>query len=130
VTLICKVYVLMSNYPQELDTLLHLLAETQASDIVVLDVKNLTSVTDYMIITTGRSARNVKAIAEGLLEQPKGLLPRIMGVSGMESGEWVLVDFGDFILHIMQDETRKNYNLEALWQGKTSYKPHDISHYK
>ncbi len=113
----------MSTYPKQLNRLLEILLETQASNTVVLDVQEMTSITDYMIITTGRSSRNVKAIAEIILEQPKNTLPKVLAISGMELGEWVLIDFGDFILHIMQEQTRINYNLEALWQKDFSEKP-------
>lgn len=97
--------------------LVHLLDENQAIDIRILDVKDHTSVTDTMIICSGRSSRHVKAIAENLLEQSKkhGQLP--LGVHGLETGDWVLIDLGDCIVHVMQAETRAFYNLEGLWQN-------------
>jgi ribosome-associated protein len=107
----------MNQYPTTIKTLLSILDNTHATNTVVLDVKNLTAVTDYMIITTGRSSRNVKAIAETILEQPKDIFPKAIGVSGMELGEWVLLDFGDFIVNIMQEQTREHYQLEELWQN-------------
>ena len=114
---------LMNVYPQQLNKLLEILEETHASNTIVLDVHDITSITDYMIITTGRSSRNTKAIAEIILEQPKNTMPKVLAISGMELGEWVLIDFGDFILHIMQEHIRENYNLEALWKNDLSNKP-------
>lgn len=97
--------------------LVHLLDESQANEINILDVKGYTSVTDVMIICSGRSSRHVKAIAENLIEHSKkqGQLP--LGVHGLETGDWVLIDLGDCIVHVMQPETRAFYNLEGLWQN-------------
>lgn len=97
--------------------LVHLLDESQANEINILDVKGYTSVTDVMIICSGRSSRHVKAIAENLIEHSKkqGQIP--LGVHGLETGDWVLIDLGDCIVHVMQPETRAFYNLEGLWQN-------------
>ncbi|KTD16092.1 ribosome silencing factor [Legionella jordanis] len=106
----------MSEQPELLKQLLQSLDDNQASNIVVIDVRKQTSVTDYMVICSGRSSRHVKAIAELSVEQLKktGLVP--LSQTGLETGEWVLIDFGDFVLHVMQEEIRNFYNLEGLWQ--------------
>lgn len=100
-----------------LQLLLKSLEDALAAEVVVIDVKKQTSVTDYMIICNGRSSRHVKAIAEQVIEQMKlnGFVP--LSQNGRETGEWVLIDFGDFVLHIMQPESRTFYNLEGLWHN-------------
>ncbi|KTD09480.1 ribosome silencing factor [Legionella jamestowniensis] len=107
----------MSEQPLLLKKLLQALDDNQAIDIVTIDVAQQTSVTDYMIICSGRSSRHVKAIAELVIEKMKaeGLMP--LSQNGLETGEWVLVDFGDFVLHVMQADIRSFYNLEGLWQN-------------
>lgn len=91
------------------------LEDIKAEDIKVLDVTNMTDVTDFMIIATGKSTRQVKALASSVSSQAKvaGILP--MGVEGEDVGEWVLVDLGDVIAHILTPEMRATYNLEKLW---------------
>lgn len=92
------------------------LDDSQANDIKVIDVRQQTTITDYMIIASGRASRHVKAIAQKLMEDIKmaGLPP--INSSGLESADWALVDFGDFIVHVMQAESRQFYNLEDLWE--------------
>ena len=80
-----------------------------------LDVRHLTSMTDEMIIASGRSDRHVRAIAQALLERCKAAGCEPLGVEGLESGEWVLVDLGNVIAHIMLPKTRDFYSLEKLW---------------
>lgn len=90
-------------------------ADMKARDVVTLDVKTKSTITDTMIVCSGNSKRHVIAIAEHVaLEAKQQGLP-VLGVEGKESGEWVLVDLGDTILHVMQDETRDFYQLEKLW---------------
>lgn len=99
-----------------LNKILELLEEFQLQDILSLDVKAQTTITDTMVIATGRSSRHVTSSAQNLIEAMKkeGHIP--IGSSGFENGEWVLVDFGDVIVNIMQASTRVFYNLEGLWQ--------------
>jgi ribosome-associated protein len=100
-----------------LDQLIKSIEDTQATDITVIDVRQETTITDYMIIVSGRASRHVKAIAHKVMEDMKPLgLPSI-NCNGLETGDWVLVDFGDFILHVMQPESRLFYNLEELWKA-------------
>ncbi len=106
----------MLNQSALLNELVFVLQENKALDTITLDVRDQTSVTDYMIITTARSARHVKAIAEYAKEHMKKHQLRALGTHGLEDAQWVLVDFGDFILHIMQPESRDFYQIEDLWQ--------------
>ena len=101
-----------------LNTLLKALDDMQAIDVKVIDVSRQTTITDYMIICSGRSSRHVKAIAENLLEQLKACGLPALGQSGLDSGDWALLDFADFVVHVMQPESREFYNLEGLWQEK------------
>lgn len=96
------------------------LEELKAKDIVKIDVREHTSVTDYMIIASGASNRQVKALADNVVEKAKDAGRQPMGVEGKESGEWVLVDLADVVVHIMQPATREFYDLERLWQSAES----------
>ena len=91
------------------------LEDIKARDIVVLDVRKLTSLYDTMIIASAESNRQVKALANHVRERLKEIGATIVGVEGEETGEWVLVDAGDIIVHIMQPQARAYYNLEELW---------------
>jgi ribosome-associated protein len=91
--------------------------ELKGENIVVLDVKNLTFVTDHMIITSGRSARQVKALAENVIAKAKAAGERPLGIEGLDGGEWVLVDLVDVVVHVMQPDTRAYYELEKLWSA-------------
>jgi ribosome-associated protein len=92
------------------------LDDLKAVDVRVIDVRELTTVTDYMIVASGRSDRQVRSIADHVAMQAKaaGLPP--LGTEGQETGEWVLVDMGDVVLHVMDPETRDVYQLEKLWE--------------
>lgn len=98
----------------------HALDEMHAIDVTVINVREHTSVTDYMIICSGRSSRHVKAVAEGLIDHMKKAGLPILSQSGLEGGDWALIDFGDFVIHIMQPDSRSFYNLEGLWQTPSS----------
>ncbi|PKM31851.1 MAG: ribosome silencing factor [Gammaproteobacteria bacterium HGW-Gammaproteobacteria-11] len=96
------------------------LDELKAKDVVRIDVRELTSVTDFMIIASGSSSRQVSALSDTVVEKAKESGCRPLGVEGKDSGEWVLVDLGDIIVHIMQPATRQFYDLERLWQSAES----------
>ena len=102
--------------PEQLrDYILTALDDIQAEDIKLLEVTEISSFTDYMIIATGRSDRHVKAAADAVIEhlQEKGIKP--IGKEGFETGEWVLLDFDDAVVHVMRQTTREFYDLEGLW---------------
>jgi len=87
----------------------------KARDITLLDVRKLTSLYDTLIIATAESSRQVKALAQHVRETMKAAGATIIGVEGEETGDWVLVDCGDIVVHIMQPAVRRYYNLEELW---------------
>lgn len=91
------------------------LEDIKARDISVFDVRKLTSLYDTLIIATAESNRQVKALAHHVRDKLKAAGAGILGVEGEESGEWVLVDAGEIIVHIMQPAVRAHYNLEELW---------------
>ncbi len=92
------------------------LDDGKALDIRVLDVARMTVITDYMIIATGRSSRQVKALLERVREAAAAIGVRPLGVEGENAAEWVLIDLGDVVVHIMQAEARDFYQLEKLWE--------------
>lgn len=91
------------------------LEDIKARDIIVLDVRKLTSLCDTLIIATAESSRQVRALSQHLREALKAAGGSIIGIEGEQTGEWVLVDAGDIVVHIMQPATRAYYNLEELW---------------
>lgn len=98
-----------------IDLILKALDDAKALDVTVFEVSKLTSISDYMIIASGRSKRQVNALAEKVSEVAKenGITP--LGTEGKKEGEWVLVDLGDIIVHLMHPDTREYYQLEKLW---------------
>jgi ribosome-associated protein len=91
------------------------LDDLKAVDIHVLDVRHLTTVTDTMVVASGRSDRHVRAIAGAVVEQCRRAGFRPIGVEGERSGEWVLVDLAYIVVHVMLPRVREFYNLEKLW---------------
>ena len=97
------------------DHVVRALEDSKGRDIVALDVTRATSVTDYMVIASGTSSRHVKALVDNVLEssKDKGVPP--FGIEGRESSDWVLLDLGDVVVHVMLKEAREFYDLERLW---------------
>ena len=91
------------------------LEDLKAEDITVLDVRGKTTVTDWLVIATGSSSRHVKSMANNVIVEAKDAGEAPLGSEGEVEGEWVLVDLGDVIVHIMQRQVRDYYDLESLW---------------
>ncbi|MCL1035993.1 ribosome silencing factor [Shewanella corallii] len=89
--------------------------DLKAKDIVTFDVSNQSTITDYMVICSGTSSTHVRSMAEYAVKEAKQANIEILGVEGRDGSEWVLVDFGGVILHVMQEQTRDFYQLEKLW---------------
>lgn len=103
--------------PEEIaDLAIEALEDLKAIDVQRLDVRHLTSMMDYMIVASGRSDRHVRAIADALVERCKARGVKILGQEGQESGEWILVDLTDVVVHVMLPKTRAFYEIEKLWE--------------
>lgn len=103
--------------PEELrDIALSEVEEMKATDIVTMDVRTLTSITDYMIICTGRSSKHIKAIADSVAIKAKEQHASHVRIEGERDSEWVLVDLGDVVVHVMTATARTFYSLEDLWE--------------
>ena len=103
----------------ESEQLTHLVHEAlddlKAVNPVTLDVSGLTDVMDYLVVASGTSNRHVKSLASNVAQEAKKGGVRPIGVEGEDAGEWVLVDFGDVVVHVMLPATRDFYDLERLW---------------
>lgn len=91
------------------------LEDLKAVGIRVIDVRGQTSITDRMVVASGTSTRHVKALAENVAVQAKHHGFAVLGVEGEQAAEWVLIDLGDIVVHVMLPETRNFYALEKLW---------------
>jgi ribosome-associated protein len=94
------------------------LDDGKGADIKVLDVRSKTSITDYMVIASGTSERHVCSLADRVIDKAREIGVRALGLEGKASGDWVLVDLGEVIIHVMKPQTREFYQLEKLWLGE------------
>jgi ribosome-associated protein len=102
------------------DLVIDALDDVKAQDIVRLDVRSMTTVTDFMVVASGTSNRHVKALVDKVAERTREVGHRPIGIEGEEGGEWVLLDLRDTLVHVMLPKVREFYNLEKLW----SISPH------
>ena len=98
-----------------LEVALHALEDMKAVDIRVIDVRDMTSITDVMVIASGTSTRHIKAVADNVAQEAKKLGVQAPGVEGEKGSEWILIDLGDVVVHVMMPEVRAFYALEKLW---------------
>ncbi len=101
-----------------IEIVINALEDLKAVNIVSQDVSALTNMTDTMIFVTGTSSRHVKSLADNVSMEVKKNGVQPIGIEGQDVGEWVLVDLGDIIVHVMLPETRDLYDLERLWSGE------------
>ena len=94
----------------------HAAADKKALDIVVLDLREIASFTDHFVIASGTNERQVKAIADGVVDTLKKSGTPAARIEGYKTAEWILLDYGDFVFHVFDDKARKFYDLERLWR--------------
>jgi ribosome-associated protein len=104
----------------------HALDDLKAENIVELDVRDKTDVTDYIVVASGNSSRHVKSIANNVVMEAKKAGHPPIGVEGEADGEWMLVDLADVVVHVMQPQIREFYDLENLWQVDLSRKQESL----
>jgi ribosome-associated protein len=110
----------VSQRPAAKETLRRVLAsldDMKAEDSVTIDLTGKTSIGDYMVVTTGRSARHVGALADNVVKDLHDAGLRGVRVEGMRQSDWVLIDAGDVIVHVFREEVRAFYNLEKMWSA-------------
>jgi len=103
------------NSEQLSELVVEALESVKGRDIVRLDVRDLTTVTDYMVVASGSSNRHVSALADAVQEYARAAGHRPLGIEGADAGEWILIDLGDTLVHVMLPRVREFYNLEKLW---------------
>ncbi|MEP1519279.1 ribosome silencing factor [Ascidiaceihabitans sp.] len=102
-----------------LAAILKSLDDDKAEDVVQIDLRGKTAIGDYMVVCSGRSSRQVAAISEKLVEHLKAEFGRTSRMEGKETGDWVLIDTGDVIVHVFRPEVREFYQLEKMWMPGT-----------
>lgn len=102
---------------ERIGTALHAASEKKAMEAVVLDLREIASFTDHFVITSGTNARQVQAIADGVVEQLRERhRSKPARIEGYGAAEWILLDYGDFIVHVFEEKARRFYDLERLWR--------------
>jgi ribosome-associated protein len=117
----------MSDRDPQLEAKLRLIADAalgrKAEDLVILDMSEVSSFADAFVLLTGRSDRQVRAIADGIRRALRASGERPLGVEGLESSHWALLDAGDVIIHVFDPETREDYALDRLWSDAARLDP-------
>ena len=108
---------------EKIKAIVSALEDVKATDITVIDTSKLSSLYDSMVIASANSTRQTKALADNVVVKLKELGEEVYGREGEESGEWILVDLGEILVHVMQPATRSYYNLEELWSKAQAARP-------
>lgn len=108
------------------DLVIQALEDVKGQEIVCMDVSELTDITDFMIVASGGTNRQVKALVNNVVEDAKKSGVNPIGVEGQEQGDWVLIDLADVIVHVMLPKVRQYYDLERLW-SMTPSKSEEVS---
>ena len=103
------------NISKNIDSIIDILKENKAIDILKIDVKKLTSTVDFMVIASGTSSRHIRGLSEIAMAEAKKNNLSSIGVEGQDGSDWILIDFGDFLVHLMLPKVREFYNIEKLW---------------
>jgi ribosome-associated protein len=106
----------LSNFDDRIRRTLLAAWEKKAIELTVLDLREIASFTDFFVIATGTNKRQVQAISDEVVEQLKRSGTRAARVEGYQTAEWILVDYGDFVVHVFDDKARRFYDLERLWR--------------
>jgi ribosome-associated protein len=101
--------------PKDIERAVHAAEDKKASEIVILDLRKAAGFTDYFVICSGQNSRQIRAIADGVMEALSGAGSKPAHVEGYDRSEWILIDYFDFIVHVFAPETRGFYGLERLW---------------
>lgn len=109
----------LSGFDERIQRALNAAWEKKALELTVLDLREIASFTDFFVIATGTNKRQVQAISDDVVEQLKRAGTRAARVEGYQSAEWILVDYGDFVVHVFDDKARRFYDLERLWREAT-----------
>src|SRR6266851_1714389 len=109
----------LSEFDDRIRRALSAAAEKKALQPTILDLRGIASFTDFFVIVTGANRRQVQAISDEVVEQLKRSGTRAARVEGYQSAEWILIDYGDFVMHVFDEKARRFYDLERLWrEGK------------
>ena len=106
----------LSGFDERIRRALSAALEKKALDLTVLDLRGIASFTDFFVITTGTNRRQCQAISDEVVEQLKRSGTRAARVEGFQTAEWILIDYGDFVVHIFDEKARRFYDLERLWR--------------
>jgi ribosome-associated protein len=101
--------------PKQIDAAVHAADDKQAKDLIVLDLRKAAGFTDYFVICSGANARQVRAIADAVIESLSAAGAKPAHIEGYDRSEWILLDYFDFIVHVFAPDTRAFYGLERLW---------------
>jgi ribosome-associated protein len=105
-----------ADFDERIRTALHAAAEKKAIDLTVLDLRGVATFTDFFIISTGANKRQMQAISDEVVDQLKRRGSPAARVEGYQAAEWILIDYGDFIVHVFDEKARRFYDLEYLWR--------------
>ena len=105
-----------TNRPSLLTVAIESLEKFKAQDIIKIDLAGKTSIADFMLIASGTSSRQIRAMAEHTVTMIKKNIKAPVNIEGLNQGDWVLIDSGDIIIHLFRPEVREFYNLEKMWQ--------------
>lgn len=106
----------LSSFDERIRRALGAALEKKALDLTVLDLRGIATFTDFFVITTGTNRRQCQAISDEVVEQLKRSGTRAARVEGFQTAEWILIDYGDFVVHVFDEKARRFYDLERLWR--------------
>lgn len=106
----------VASFDERIRRVLAAAVEKKALEVTVLDLRGIASFTDFFVITTGTNRRQCQAISDEVVEQLKRSGTRAARVEGYQAAEWILVDYGDFVVHVFEEKARRFYDLERLWR--------------